>query len=293
MRRPPFALLCTLSLALWGCDARDLPVDGSASRDAGLELDGAAVDGAGITDAASADPGDAGGGDRESDAGAGDAGPPSDAGPPRDGGAADGGASDGDAGASDGGAEDAGPSGLDAGTDAGAGGGHCISGASGTHAVRFEWAGSGPGSTAYVRYEENQLPDTSRWHVGAYSMSIGYTPRYGDTFLGDGGLELEGTAFIDVELSTAGLSTIRDVTIAIRGRSFNTTASGSFTWQTFDGSGAAPSGSVHNSAPYEWYGADATSAFRAGDDGVLLRIRPGPPSSSLVVNRVEICFDAS
>ena len=103
---------------------------------------------------------------------------------------------------------------------------------------------------------------------------------------------MSGTVFMDVELSTAGMGSLRGVTLAIYGRSYNTTASGSFTWMTFDGSGAAPSGSVANSAPYRWYRADATAAFRTGNGGVLLRISPGPPSGSLVVNRVEVCFDA-
>jgi hypothetical protein len=176
--------------------------------------------------------------------------------------------------------------------DARAGGG-CVSGASGSHVVRFRWRGSGAGSTAYVDYEANTLPDTSRWRVTANSRSIGYRPVFDDVFLGEGGLDLEGTAFIDVELSLSGLSSLRGVTLAIYGRSFNTTSSGSFEWQTFDGTGAAPWGLVANSAPYEWYGADATTEFTAGDAGVLLRIYPGGPSGALIVNRVEVCFDAS
>ena len=172
-------------------------------------------------------------------------------------------------------------------------GGGCVSGASGTHVVRFRWRGSGAGSTAYVDYETNTLPDTSRWRVTANSRSIGYRPVFDDVFLGEGGLDLEGTAFIDVELSLSGLSSLRGVTLAIYGRSFNTTASGSFEWQTFDGTGAARWGLVANSAPYEWYGADATTEFTAGDAGVLLRIHPSGPSGALIVNRVEVCFDAS
>jgi hypothetical protein len=170
--------------------------------------------------------------------------------------------------------------------------GDCISGATGTHAVRFGWRGNGPNSTAYVDYEVNELPDTSRWKAGAYAQSFSYTPVYTDTFLGAGGLELSGTVFMDIELSTDGLTSVSQATIGIFGRSFNTTSPGSFAWQTFSGTGAAPSGLVANSAPYQWYTADATAALPAGDDGILLRITPGPPSNSLVVNSVEICFDA-
>ncbi|MDQ3033275.1 MAG: hypothetical protein M3Y87_12725, partial [Myxococcota bacterium] len=184
--------------------------------------------------------------------------------------------------------------GRDAGSDAGrdAGGGDCISGAVGTHAVRFRWDGSGAGSTAYVRYERNQLPDTSRWRVTAASASIGYRPVFDDVFLGEGGLDLGGTVFIDVELSTAGLTAIDGITIAVYGRSFNTTASGSFTWQTFEGTGASAPSSLANSAPYRWYPADMTAAISAGNGSILLRLRAGPASNRIVVNRVELCFDA-
>jgi hypothetical protein len=181
---------------------------------------------------------------------------------------------------------------MDAATDTGVVVGDCISGAVGTRAVRFRWAGSGSGSTAYVVYEANQLPDTSRWRVRALSSNIGYTPVFTDVYLGEGGLDLGGTVFIDVELSTLGLSSVKSATIAVYGRSFHTTSSGSFTWQTFSGTGATPSGYVANSAPYEWYPADATAALPAGDGSTLLRLRAGPPSGRLVVNRVEICFDA-
>ena len=293
MSRSAAAVVC-LAITLAACARRERgepPVDGGGSGDGAVLGDSGPLD-AGVPDADRADGAGADGAASERDGGAVDAGV-FDAGGP-DAAAADAGPADAgpaDAGPADAGPADAGP--PDAGPpDAGPVGG-CVSGATGTHAVRFEWAGSGPGSTAYVRYETNELPDTSRWRVSAASMSIGYVPQYGDTFLGDGGLVLEGTVFIDVELSTVGLSSIRDVTLAIRGRSYNTTTSGSFSWQTFTGTGASPYGSVYNSAPYQWYGADATTAFAPGDSGVYLRIRAGPPSGSLIVNRVELCFDAS
>jgi hypothetical protein len=141
-------------------------------------------------------------------------------------------------------------------------------------------------------YEANTLPDTSRWHVSAGSSSIGYTPIFADVFLGPGGLDLEGTNFIDVELSTAGLGTIQGVTIALLGRSYDTTASGSFSWQTASGTGASPTSSISNTTPYRWYGANATAALPAGQANALLRLRPGPASNAVVVSRVEICFDA-
>lgn len=232
------------------------------ARDAGFVFDSGGSDG-GVSDAAFEGDGDASGLD----------------------------ASASDASGSDAGGSDAG--GLDASTGSDAGLVSCLSGGTGTHVVRFRWEGTTSGGRATVRLEENTLPDTSRWRANAYSRSIGYTPVWRDPFLGEGGLELSGTVFIDVELSTAGLGSVSNATLAIYGRSYNTTTSGSFEWMTFSGAGASPHGGVSNSAPYEWYGANATTALPAGDDGTLLRIEAGPPSNALIVNRVEICFTAS
>jgi hypothetical protein len=231
---------------------------------------------------AQGDSGNSGGSDASTDAGFADSG--------HDASSADAGSSD--VGSADSGATDSGS--TDAGTaDAGASAGDCVSGATGTHAVRFEWLGNGPNSRAYPSYVVNELPDTTRWRITANARSFNYQPVFGDTFLGPGGLIMQGTTFMDIELSTGGLSSISNVSLAIYGRSYNTTSPGSFSWLTFDGSGAAPSGIVANSTPYQWYRADATSAFVPGNAGVLLRIEPEGPSNSLVVNGVEICFDAT
>ncbi len=171
------------------------------------------------------------------------------------------------------------------------GGGPCLSGAPGATAFRIRWAGSG--STAYVQYEVNGLPDTSRSRAGAYGYQIGYTPAYVDTFLGDGGLRLDGSSFVDLELSTIGVSQIAAARLSIYGRSYHTTASGSFNWQTFVGSGAAPTNLVSNVAPYAWYTAIMTPALAPGDGNVLVRIKAGPSSGSLVVHRIELCLQAS
>jgi hypothetical protein len=169
--------------------------------------------------------------------------------------------------------------------------GSCVSGAIGNYAARFRWAGNGPNSRAYVQTELNNFPDTARWMAAAYSRgAIGFNPVFADTFLGVGGLEMGSTTFMDVELSTARFSKVRRVTLALFGRSFSTTSSGSFAWQTFDGSSSTPSGAVSNVTPYRWYPADATDAFRANNPSVLLRISPGP-STSLVVHRAELCID--
>lgn len=170
-------------------------------------------------------------------------------------------------------------------------GGPCLSGTPGVAAYRVRWAQSG--STAIVVYEHNGLPDHSRDHTGAFGFQIGFTPQFVDPFLGDGGLLLDSSDFVDIELSTAGIAQISNATLSIFGRSFDTTTSGSFHWQTFAGTGSAPTDSVSNVAPYAWYSADMTTELTAGDDGVLLRIKAGPSSGALVVNRIELCMQAS
>jgi hypothetical protein len=170
-------------------------------------------------------------------------------------------------------------------------GGPCLSGANGATAYRVKWIAAG--SQAQVVYEVNGLPDTTRDHTGAFGLQIGYVPQFVDPFLGDGGLQLDGGNFVDIELSTAGIAQIGVATLAIFGRSFNTTTSGSFTWQTFDGTGSAPMNSVSNVAPYAWYSAEMTTELSPGDAGVLLRIKAGPASGSLVVHRIELCMQAT
>ncbi len=172
-------------------------------------------------------------------------------------------------------------------------GGPCLSGHAGATAYRIRWAGNGAGSTAYPVYEKNGLPDHSRDHAGAFGYQIGFTPRWDDPFLGVGGLVLDGSDFVDLELTTVGLSSISNATISIFGRSFNTTASGGFFWQTFEGTGQTPSNFVSNSAPYQWYSADMTTEISAGNSGVLLRIKAAGGSGSLIVNRIELCVTAN
>jgi len=170
-------------------------------------------------------------------------------------------------------------------------GGPCMSGAAGATAYRIRFANSG--GTAYVVYEVNGLPSRTRDKAGVYGYQIGFTPQYVDPFLAQGGVRLDGSDFIDLELTTAGIAQIPNATLAVYGRSFHTTASGSFNWQTFDGTGATPTNFVSNVAPYAWYRADMTTEIEPGDSGVLIRIKAGPNSGVLVVNRIELCMQAS
>ena len=297
------ALLLSVTLVLLGCAAAETDVargtcaggvcpdggtlDDAGDRDAGPAFDatsdGVPPDSAIVHDANT----DGGGTDAKSDSAMTEVG---------DAAASD--TASGDTGLVDSGAIDSGKvdsgkvdTGFDAGPTGPITGGPCISGSAGATAFRIKWVNGG--GTATVSYEVDGLPDKSRWKAGAYGYSIGFSPSFVDPFLGDGGLQLDSSDFVDIELSTVGLSTIRSATLAIYGRSFNTTASGSFDWMTFTDSGSTPIDFVSNVAPYRWYAYDATSAFRAGDGGVLLRIKAGPSSDALVVNRIELCMDAS
>lgn len=170
-------------------------------------------------------------------------------------------------------------------------GGPCLSGTPGATGYRIRWADGG--STTYPVYEVNGLPGNTNDHAGAYGYQIGFTPQFVDTFLGDGGLLLDSSDFVDLELSTAGIAQISNASLSIYGRSYNTTTSGSFNWQTWDGTGSAPTNSVSNVAPYEWYTADMTTEISPGDASVLIRIKAGPSSGSLVVHRIELCLSAT
>lgn len=219
----------------------------------------------------------------------------------RDGATHDGRPGDGDGGAHDAALVDARPVDarpLDAPVDAAVdarppiiSGGPCLSGAPGATAYRIRWTGSG--NMASVVYEVNGLPDHTRDRAGAYGYQIGFTPQWVDVPLGGGGLLLNGSSFVDLELTTVGLAQIARARLSLYGRSYNTTASGSFTWQTFDGTGATPSNLVSNAAPYRWHTGDMTTALAPGDDGVLIRIKAGPSSGSLAVSRIELCLEAS
>ena len=251
----------------------------TGSRDAGAARDDASTADAGGPDAA---PADATASDATaSDATASDAAHDASAGDASGGDAAADSAAD--TGASDAHANDSSVGGI-------LNGGPCMSGASGVTAYRIRWIKAG--SQAQVVYEVDGLPDHSRDRAGAYGYQIGFTSSYVDPFLAQGGLQLDASDFVDLEISTAGVSSITSATLSIYGRSFDTTTSGSFNWQTFTGTGQSPTDLVSNVAPYAWYSADMTTEIAPGDANVLVRIKAGPSSGVLVVNRIEICMQA-
>ncbi|HEX8952707.1 MAG TPA: hypothetical protein VF945_12715, partial [Polyangia bacterium] len=169
-------------------------------------------------------------------------------------------------------------------------GGPCASGAPGATAIRVRWIDAG--GTAQVQYDAFGMPDHSREKVGAYGYQIGFTPQFVDPFLGDGGLLLDGSDFVDVELSAVGIAAIDHATLALYGRSYSTDTNGSFSWMSFSDSGATATDFVSNVAPYRWWPADIANTVAAGDANVLVRVKAGPSSGALVVNRLEICLAA-
>ncbi len=170
------------------------------------------------------------------------------------------------------------------------GGGPCASGAAGATAIRVRWTNAAGEAT--VGYEAFGMPDPSRQQVGAYGCEIGFTPEFVDQPLGGGGLLLDDDDFVDIELSGAGLTTIDHATIAVFGRSYDTTASGSFNWESFSDSGQTATNFVSNVAPYRWYAADLGNSVAAGDANVLVRVKAGGSSDALVVSRLEVCLAA-
>jgi hypothetical protein len=170
-------------------------------------------------------------------------------------------------------------------------GGPCISGATGATAFRVRWVNGGGRAT--VQYEVHGLPDKSRWKASVYGYQIGFEPVFADPYLGEGGVQLDGSSFIDLELSTIGVSSISKATLSIYGRSYNTTTSGSFNWQTQVDVGQTPTNSVSNAAPYKWYAGDVISAVPSSHGTLLMRVKAGPSSGSLVVHRLELCIQGT
>ncbi len=172
-------------------------------------------------------------------------------------------------------------------------GGPCVSGAAGQTAYRIRFVNSG--GNASVDYEVHAMPNTARFRasVPPSSFNPGFQPSFEDPFLGEGGLRLDSSCMIDIELSTQGIANISSATLSIYGRSFNTTTSGSFWWRSILGDGTTATNAVSNVAPYQWYSGNLTPQINANNGTYLLRIKAGPNSNVLVVNRVEICMQAS
>src|SRR5262249_8971082 len=136
------------------------------------------------------------------------------------------------------------------------------------------------------------FPDRTRLQAGAYGYQIGFTASFADPFLGPGGVGVDSSDFLEILYSTAGISSISQATLSIYGRSYATTTDGSFNWITRWDAGSTPTNFVSNVAPYQWYSADVTSAIASGDGGGLMKLKAGPNSDSLVVNRIELCVVA-
>jgi|GEM_PF-6082033 len=215
----------------------------------------------------------------------GDAGP-SDGAPGKDGGLAskDGAANDTDSGGGDSGVSDA--SSLADSSDASP----PLLGPACTHGAGFvAWRFHYKGSTSAVT-DVYSLPDKSNWQaVPAYST------MFSDALHG-GGIEIGGGNWILIRYSVSGMSTIKGATLSVYGRSYDTTASGSFNaWSPLYGDNPSPTNSVSNAWPYTWTTVDFSNGVKVGDLPGLtgIRLYSGPNSNVLVINTVELCIDGS
>lgn len=157
----------------------------------------------------------------------------------------------------------------------------CLAGA-GWAAFRFKYKGS-----TFASIEAFGLPDSA-----GFSANAVFSTSFVDAANG-GGIEIASGNWILILYSINGLSTIRSATLSIYGRSYNTTASGSFNgWTPVYGDNYAPTNSVSNAWPYHWTSLDFSSSLNVGDSPVGIRLYAGPNSNDLVINTVELCLDA-
>jgi hypothetical protein len=160
----------------------------------------------------------------------------------------------------------------------------CVNG-TGFAAFRFHYDTSGSQSPNLDAFG---LPDSSNWEATpVYSTSI-VDPGNG------GGLEIASGNWILIRYSLAGLTQINGATFSVFGRSYNTTASGSFdAWSPIYGDANSPTDSVSNAWPYAWTTIDYTGHLAIGDDPGLtgIRLYSGPGSDDLVIHAVELCID--
>ncbi len=153
-------------------------------------------------------------------------------------------------------------------------GGPCSSGAAGATAIRIKFIDAA--GTAEVQGLVVGDPDRSHDSAGTYGYTIPFTPSYVDQFLAQGGVGLDDSDFIDIGMSTVGLTSITSATLSVYGRSYDVSTNGSFNWQTFDGTGQTATDFVSNVPPYQWYSADMTTEINPGENNVLCTHQSGP-----------------
>jgi hypothetical protein len=144
------------------------------------------------------------------------------------------------------------------------------------------------GSTSKIT-DVYSLPDSSNWEaVPAYSTSF-------QDALHGGGIEIASGNWILIRFSLVGLTALRGATLSVYGRSYDTTASGSFdAWSPIHGDVVSPTDSVSNAWPYAWTSVDYSQNVALSDSPGLtgIRLYAGPSSSDLVIHTVELCLDA-
>jgi hypothetical protein len=160
---------------------------------------------------------------------------------------------------------------------------------------------NGPGFAAFrFHYDSNSgtnavmdaygLPDHGGFQATpVFSTSI-VDPGNG------GGVEIASGNWILITYSIQGLTQIQGATFSIFGRSYDTSASGSFqAWSPIYGADNSPTDSVSNAWPYAWTSVNYSDFLHIGDDPGLVGIRvySGPSSDDLVIHTVELCIDGT
>lgn len=166
-------------------------------------------------------------------------------------------------------------------------GGACLSGANGATGVRILF--KNVKGEALATREKFGLPEDASFKASAYTVT-GDAAEYGDPNFG-GGADIRGDGYVDIHFSTRGLPPVRTATIAIRARSLDTGDSGSFAWQVGAASGNTKPDGI-SVVPYAWICAEITDALPIDDKDALLRLKAGPTSMALCIDRIELCLDA-
>lgn len=170
-------------------------------------------------------------------------------------------------------------------------GGPCTSGAKGATALRVRYEPGDAGNAVPVVEAFGLADDAGFFDVSTFVGVGGHEPTFAEATLGTGGIALDQTNGVDVKMSLQNLPPIHAVTLALLARSNTPNVSSSFQWSGGHGSGKSPPGSVGATATNVWVQADATRELGAVDFHDVLRITAGPPSNTLIVQRIELCID--
>ena len=166
-------------------------------------------------------------------------------------------------------------------------GGPCASGASGATLLRVRI--DDVQGQAEVVYEADGTANHAGY-AGIYGYVVGFTPAYFDD-IGGGGLSLDSHDFVDLTTSTAAISHLQTMTVAIYGRAI--AGHTGWHWQSSLAAGQTAVDLVGDTVPYAWYTADVTPAFQAGDGHAFVRIKTLDSQNAIIASRIELCANGT